>query len=225
MPNEAVARQLSDVIRQCPEPWSACRPSAAAAHFNLGEVFRKTCATQKVLDLLPKDDLLRPLALSLPDQSDAWLALEVKLADVLAGKAQLKDNRERFGLLEVCRLHQRHAAAHLYGDAFTVDAKLADDLNAAHSYNAACFAALAVAGRGTGSDKLGANERTRLRIQAFDWLRADLALWTKRLADGKSQDRQALLQALKHWQEDTDLIAIRDAKALAKLPADEREAF
>jgi hypothetical protein len=32
-------------------------------------------------------------------------------------------------------------------------------------------------------------------------------------------------QTLKHWQEDTDLIAIRDKDALAKLPAEERDGW
>ena len=34
-----------------------------------------------------------------------------------------------------------------------------------------------------------------------------------------------LQQTLRHWQKDTDLAGIRDAAALAKLPADERKAF
>ena len=32
-------------------------------------------------------------------------------------------------------------------------------------------------------------------------------------------------QTLRHWQQDTDLAGIRDAAALAKLPADEQKAF
>ena len=32
-------------------------------------------------------------------------------------------------------------------------------------------------------------------------------------------------RTLRHWQQDTDLAGIRDAAALAKLPADEQKAF
>ena len=67
--------------------------------------------------------------------------------------------------------------------------------------------------------------RTRLRKQALDWLRADLALRTKQLGFGKPADRAAALQALRHWQQDTDLAGIRDAAALVKLPADAQQSF
>ena len=32
-------------------------------------------------------------------------------------------------------------------------------------------------------------------------------------------------QTLRHWQKDTDLAGLRDAAALAKLPADEQKTF
>ena len=47
----------------------------------------------------------------------------------------------------------------------------------------------------------------------------------KQLASGRKEDRAAVQQKLRHWQKDTDLAGIRDAAALAKLPADERAAF
>jgi hypothetical protein len=68
-------------------------------------------------------------------------------------------------------------------------------------------------------------ERTRLRKQALDWLRAELALWTKQLESGKPPDRGAVQQALRHWQTDSDLAGLRDKDALAKLSAEERAAF
>ncbi len=33
------------------------------------------------------------------------------------------------------------------------------------------------------------------------------------------------MQTLRHWQQDTDLAGLRDAAALAKLPADDQKAF
>ena len=135
-------------------------------------------------------------------------------------------NDERLGLVEWCQIKKlNHTAAGLYAAAFAADPKLADDLKAGHRYNAACFAALAAAGQGEDAAKLDDKERTRLRKQALDWLRADLALRTKQLETGKPADRAEVQQTMRHWQKDTDLAGIRDAAALAKLPADEQKAF
>src|SRR5439155_815217 len=114
----------------------------------------KTCL-QRALDLLPAKDPLRPIALRHRDYCDAMLALEAKLPDVLAGKAQPKDNGERIGFPRLCIIQKRYAgAARLWSDAFATDAKLADDLNAHHRYSAACSAALAAAGQGNDAEKL-----------------------------------------------------------------------
>jgi len=68
-------------------------------------------------------------------------------------------------------------------------------------------------------------ERAKLRNQARTWLEAELATWTKLLGSANTQQRQALAEALKHWQEDTDLAGVRDESALAKLPELEREGW
>jgi hypothetical protein len=56
-------------------------------------------------------------------------------------------------------------------------------------------------------------------------LRADLTLRTKQVETGKPLDRNHLQKTLQHWQRDADLAGVRDAATLAKLPADEREAW
>ena len=137
-------------------------------------------------------------------------------------------NAERLGIAEWCKIKKLyHTAAGLYAAAFAADPKLADDLRAGagHRYDAACFAALAAAGQGEDAAKLDDKERTRLRRQALDWLKADLAAWGKHLDSGPPQARPAIVQTLSHWQKDPDLAGIRDAAALAKLPADEQKAF
>jgi len=68
-----------------------------------------------------------------------------------------------------------------------------------------------------------ANEK--LRQQALDWLKAELATWTKLLESGPPQARQAIVQTLDHSKQDTDLAGVRDADGLAKLPADEQKAW
>src|SRR5262249_31486845 len=102
--------------------------------------------------------------------------------------------------------------------------KSADDLQAAHRYNAACVAALAAAGQGEDAAQLDDKGRAGLRQQALDWLRADLALRTRQLEGGRPADRVAVQRALGHWQKDADLSGIRAQAALGKLPAEERAA-
>ena len=48
-----------------------------------------------------------------------------------------------------------------------------------------------------------------------------LSNWTT----GKPADRAEVQEAMPHWQQDTDLAGLRDAAALAKLPAEEQKAF
>jgi eukaryotic-like serine/threonine-protein kinase len=152
--------------------------------------------------------------------------LEAKLSEFLAGKATATDNRERFGFLEVCRLERRHvAAAQVFAEAFRADPKLTDDLKVFHRYNAACSAALAAAGQGTDADKLDDQERRRLRNQALAWLRVDREQRAKGLEEGKPEDRRVMRATLEHWQRDTDLASVRDADALQKLAAEERESW
>ena len=59
----------------------------------------------------------------------------------------------------------------------------------------------------------------------MDWLKADVAAWSKILDTGPLQARQAIAQTLQHWKADTDLAGIRDPAALAKLPPDEQKAL
>ena len=78
---------------------------------------------------------------------------------------------------------------------------------------------------GDDAAKLHDRERTRWRQQALDWLRADLALRRRQLESGKPADRAAAQRALRRWQADLDLAGLRDAAALARLPAEEQKAF
>jgi tetratricopeptide (TPR) repeat protein len=152
--------------------------------------------------------------------------LEKRLPALLAGEDRPADNQERLEAAELCRRQERFAAAaHFWAEAFAADAMLADDVKAGRRFSAACFAALAAAGRGEDAGKLDDKAKARLRQQALDWLRADLALRTRQLETGKPDDGGAARQALRHWQEHADLAGLRDEAALARLPADEQKAF
>jgi tetratricopeptide (TPR) repeat protein len=125
---------------------------------------------------------------------------------------------------------------------------LAEDLKPGHRYNAACAAALA-ASPGQAAERLGDGGRRRWRQQALDWLRADLALWTRHLdgdtpearawirpalrhepgssgtfVDSLIRERDRVRRALRRWQDDPDLAGLRDEGGLAGLPEDERAA-
>jgi hypothetical protein len=90
---------------------------------------------------------------------------------------------------------------------------------------AACFAALAAAGKGQDAAKLDDKERATLRRQALDWLKADLAALAKLLDKGAPKGRKLVQEGLRHWQKDPDLAGVRDKDALAKLPQDQRQAW
>jgi hypothetical protein len=152
--------------------------------------------------------------------------LEARLPGLISGKEKPASAQEALDAAVVCfKRDLPYAAACLRAAAFAADPKLADDLKAGHRYDAACEAALAAAGQGKDAGKLDDKERARLRKQALDWLRADLAAWDKRLKSGGPADRAEVQQRLKHWQEDKDFAGIRDKEALAKLPEEERKAF
>jgi serine/threonine-protein kinase len=142
-----------------------------------------------------------------------------------------KDGLMPFTPLESLDLAEWHArqkghgpAARSYASAFAGDPRLAEDLNAKHRYRAACSAALAAAGMGADLAKLDEKERTRLRQQALDWLRADLTLRQKQLNSSEPGEADKARAALQNWQKDADLAGLRDQAALAKLPAQQREA-
>jgi hypothetical protein len=101
---------------------------------------------------------------------------------------------------------------------------LAEDLSTGNRYNAARAACLSAAGQGKDSAKLDDKVRAHWRQQAVAWLSGDLALWAKQLAGAKLQARATVQQTLSHWQKDANLAVIREAAALAKLPAEERAA-
>ncbi len=148
-----------------------------------------------------------------------------RFADFQKGRYTPATAMDGLDLAVWCRTIKRHqTAARLFADAFAADPKLADDLQAAHRYDAACCASLAAAGKGEDAGKLDEKERTRLRKQALDWLRADLVLRKKQLESGLPAGRTQVQWALTHWQDDSDLAAIREPEALAKLSAEDRAA-
>jgi serine/threonine-protein kinase len=203
-------------------------PNDATAHSNLGEALRHKgqvdaaiACWKKALELNPKYAGARTEL----TKAECLAAVQDKLPAFLKGDFQPTTNDERLALAEWCQIRKRYrTAAGLSADAFTADPKLAEDLKAHYRYDAARSAALAATGQGEGAAKLDDTEKARLRNQALDWLRADLALRIKQLESGQPADRAAVQRALQLWQQDSDLAGLRDAAALVKLPAEDRVA-
>src|SRR5262249_55205148 len=112
------AKQRSDEAIAESNKALALDPKEVKAPFALGmalalkgQFAEAKTSLQRAVDLVPATDPLRPGFLEWRDKCDAYLGLEAKLPDVLAGKAQVKSSRERLDLLDICRLQQRHAAA------------------------------------------------------------------------------------------------------------------
>ncbi len=152
--------------------------------------------------------------------------LPKRFSAVQRGEGRPADNAERLAFARIAYdLGKCAFATRLWAEALAGDPKLGEDRQAQHRYHAARAAALAAAGRGKDEPPPDDAARAKLRRQALDWLRADLAVWGKLLASGPPRDRPTVAQTLRQWQKDPDLAGIRDAAALAKLSADERKAF
>jgi eukaryotic-like serine/threonine-protein kinase len=141
----------------------------------------------------------------------------------LQGEHQPRDNDERVALLGICQFKRLHlAAARLYADAFAADPRLAEDLEAGSRCRAAASAAMAGVGRAGDGMRLGEAERARWRGQARDWLRADLAAWSRKVASGPEDRSRVLRTLLESWRAAPDLAGLREPDSLDDLPPAER---
>src|SRR5262249_34085649 len=107
-----------------------------------------------------------------------------------------------------------------YKKAIELDPKFADA-----RFALACGLARAAAGQGEPGARRDRKDQGRLRQQALDSLREGLALSPRQRQAGTPAERAKVRKALHQWQKDTDLASLRDQAALARLPAQEREAF
>jgi tetratricopeptide (TPR) repeat protein/tRNA A-37 threonylcarbamoyl transferase component Bud32 len=227
-----VLKRKGDVAGAIPcfEKALALSPKLAQAHWGLGEVLLQSgrftqakTATQRSLDLLPPDHPLRPLAIQQLRECERLLELDARLLGILTGDEHPADTAEQLALADLCQRYRKRygAAARFYADAFAAGAALTTK----RAYDAARAALLAASGQGEDANKLDGKECLRLRQQALDWLRDALQSQMQRLKDADAKTRAAVWRTLEHWQQDADLARVRDAKALAKLPEAERQAW
>ena len=207
------------------------KPNYAEAHCNLADILKNQGDYAGALAMFRKGHELGTRRADWRYPSAQWvtdaerlLALANRLPAILRGEQKPKDNVERLGLAQIAYDSRSFAAAaRLRAEAMAIDPKLGDARQPQHRYDAACAAALAGSGQGKDDPPPDDASKTKLRRQAFDWLKAELSAWTKVLDSGPPQARPFIAQTLQHWKVDSDLAAIRDPAALAKLSEAERK--
>ncbi len=144
-------------------------------------------------------------------------ALEAKRSEILSGQFQPAAAQEQFELALFCYYAGEPTAAVPYFRRAFADAP---DLAAANGARvAAGFAALKAAAAADGEDA------ARLRGQALEWFRAELALLQKRMAENTLAARGNSLRELNRWRYHPTLACVRDPGALVNLPKAERAAW
>jgi tetratricopeptide (TPR) repeat protein len=221
--DEAIA-QLREAIR--------IKPDHAEAHSHLAYTLKRQGKFAEALaelrsahELGSKQPNWRyPSAQWVRDAEQA-ITLAARLPAVLTGDEAPKDAAEELAFAKLCYDMGRHSAATgLFAEALKADRKLAEDRQTQYRYAAACAAALAGCGHGKDAPPPDEAARAGLRTQARDWLRAELAAWSKLIESGPPQARPAIAQTLEHWKVDPDLAGLREPDELAKLPKDEQTA-
>jgi serine/threonine-protein kinase len=208
-------------------------PGYPEAHCNLGHAFQSLGQFAEALPEFQRGHELGSQRPEWPYPSARWVErcrrqadLAARLPAILSGRERPADAAERIELATVAlATHWNRAAAGLFADAFTARPALADAAATGQRYNAACAAALAGCGKGEDDPKPDEPERTRLRKQALDWLKADLLDWSKRLGSDANLSREQVARVMEHWKADSDLAGVRDAEPLAEIPGDERKSW
>ncbi|MCI0459219.1 MAG: tetratricopeptide repeat protein [Gemmataceae bacterium] len=191
------------------------KPQAAV---NLAILLQRLGRFEEALDLLkrvqkqqPPRDPARQHAESLIPTYTWFVAIDRNLPKVLAGKEKWPHPETYVQAAVVCAARNLPAAsARFYREGFALIPGLEDDLEDGDRYNAACVAALAARGSGKDDPPPDATERSAWRQQALAWLRADLAVWTRRLQQEGQPAALDVLRTLHRWQRDPDLAGLRD---------------
>jgi Flp pilus assembly protein TadD len=211
------------------------KPDFAEAHCNLGGILQQQGRFDEALASLTRGHELGskqpggryPSAQWVRD-AERMLVLDKKLPAILQGEVTPSNSGEAIALATLCQQpYKKHyaASARLYADAFADEPKLVADPNAWHRYNAACVATLAAAGQGEDARLLPDKAACMFRRWALDWLRDDLTAYANLAGQDNPAMKQLIQQRLVHWKGDSDLVSVRDAKALDHLPENERIAW
>ena len=191
------------------------------AYFELQPISDNLTESNLVLQLTSAGATLGCFRLSVTSESESFdrvvLRTELSDSEILDVSVALAQTRAALG-------HMDEAVA-----------SFADALNHASDRTGktriiATAAALAVGGPEVTTLPLDEAAKAKLRRQVLDWLKAELAICAKAIEstppeDRLNQERLNVVVALSYWQQDSGLASIRDKSTLAKLPADEQQAF
>src|SRR5207302_4986887 len=139
-------------------------------------------------------------------RAQRFVALDRNLPGLLDGSTKLTPADDPLEYAAVCRRKGLYAAAARFyaGGLSARSTPPTGELR----YKAACAAAMAGCGKGKDVAGLDAAERARLRIQALDWLRADLASLADRL-DKVPNGRSLVQPMLQRWRHEKVLACVR----------------
>jgi len=205
----------------------------AEAHCNLGLALRDQGEFAEALKSLHCGHDLGTKKTGWPYPSDKWinqcehlLSLDKELTAILNGETKGVSAEKQAVLASFAQRYKglHVEAVRLYAAAFRAEPGLADNESPWFRYDAACSAALAVAGKAKDGSNLTDSERAEFRAKALAWLLADLEARTKPLTSSliAAIDVQ---ETMKHWQTDADLASVRDDKKLAGLTQEEQAAW
>jgi tetratricopeptide (TPR) repeat protein len=210
----------------------ALKPHDAYTHCNLGRILRDNGQFVEALTELRRGHELgaKQPGWALPSarlirECEREVELDRKLPALLKGETKPADAAERLTLAFICTRPSRQlygAATLFYADSFAAEPRLVGEQPSEPRYDAACAAALAGCGQGKDADQSNDKERARLRRQALEWLRADLAAYRRLLEKEPDKAGPLVRERMQHWQQDTDFAGVRGTETLAKLPEAER---
>ena len=162
------------------------------------------------------------VAADMADDAERLAKLEKTLASVVGTEERPAVVAELAEGVRLCLKKDLFAVAvRLYDDAFAALPTLPEERDARYRYDAARCAVRAAAGQGPKVVPLDEITRTRLRRQAYNWLRADLVACDKNRAQSAAA-AAIVAKKLLQWQDDPQLAVVRDKDALAALPEAER---
>jgi hypothetical protein len=148
-----------------------------------------------------------------------------RLSEALKGNKPV-DAAEAAALAQFASNRALHAtAARFWSLALHGDPKMGDNRQGSPRYDAARAAALARCGQSKDEPPPDYAARAKLRAQAIEWLKTELASWSGSLEKKPAPDRVPVVRVLEYWKADPDLAGVRDSDALAKLPEPDRKAW
>ena len=206
-------------------------PEYAEAHCNLGQALLRQGDLHAALEAARtghnlgshRKDWRYPNSAEWVKEIEHFIELDGRLPAILKGEDRHVSAAERIFLADLCRFKRLYFnSVRFYSEAVNADAVLAAALGAHHRYGAVRSATLAGCGEGEDAAAVSDEARARLRKQALEWLRADLAGGAKRLEGGTPPDRAEVQSVLHTRRNDPALAGVRDADRLAALPATER---